>query len=144
MVITFLDDILFPTFSIHFQRCGKHVLFKVATLAPYPNSVIIICKPAKEPINPPGFPAPFAPIHWNVHVVLKSKSAIWWICCIFAVNMFCLYYVIWTESLGVSGRAGANHNAQWHPEFLLRCWILFMYFCKYDTILYVSKLEIVL
>ena len=32
--------------------------------------------------------------------------------------MFCVYYVIWTESLGVSGRAGANHNAQWHPEFL--------------------------
>ena len=31
--------------------------------------------------------------------------------------MFCVYYVIWTESLGVSGRAGANHNAQWHPEF---------------------------
>ena len=32
--------------------------------------------------------------------------------------MFCVYYVVWTESLGVSGRAGANHNAQWHPEFL--------------------------
>ena len=71
---------------------------------------------------------PFAPIYWNAHVVLKSKSAIWWICCIFAINMFCVYYVIWTESLCVSGRAGANHNAQWHPEFLFRSWILLMYY----------------
>ena len=48
---------------------------------------------------------------------LQTSEAIWWICCIFAVNMFCVYYVIWTESLGVSGRAGANHNAQCDQSF---------------------------
>ena len=49
MVITFLEDILFPSFPIHFQRCGKHVLFKVATLAPYPNSVISFAYQPRSP-----------------------------------------------------------------------------------------------
>ena len=49
MVITFLEDLLFPSFSIHFHRCGKHVLFKVATLAPYPNSVISFAYQPRSP-----------------------------------------------------------------------------------------------
>ena len=143
MVITFLGDISFPSFLIHFQRCRKIFAVYSCNSCILPEFCNIICIPAKKPINPHGFPAPLVPIYWNTHVVLKSKSSICWICSMFADDMFGVYYVICTESLSVLGRAGANGNAQWHPEFLFRYWILFMYFCTSETILCVCKPEIV-